>query len=133
MPAQSRAPSDSTLRRRLLARWKEDGQPSCPLCATPIADGEKYQASLVFGAVVHRLCASFPAHQSVHDPRHCPEYEHIPSPQHSHWCRCPKLGVVNMIVWARRSGLPTIDVPAAFSPGGLFKSSVFVGADAIVV
>ncbi len=117
MPPQPRVASDSTLRRRLLARWEEDGRPPCPLCGTPIAEGEKRQASLVFGAVVHRLCASFPAHQPAHDPRRCPEYEHIPAPRRPQWCRCPKLGVVNMIIWARRNGMSTIDVPTLFSPG----------------
>lgn len=117
MTAQPPVPSDSALRRRLLARWKEDGRPPCQLCGTPIAEDEKRQVSLVFGAVVHQLCASFPAHQSAHDPRRCSEYEHIPAPRRPEWCRCPKLGVVNMIVWARRNGMRTIDVPTLFSPG----------------
>lgn len=117
MPTQPQVPSDSTLRRRLLARWEEDSRPPCPICGTLIIDDEKRQVSLVFGAVVHRLCASFPAHQRTHDPLRCPEYEHIPSPRDPDWCRCPRLGVVNMIVWARRNGMPTVDVPTLFSPG----------------
>lgn len=118
MPTQPRVPSDSTLRRRLLASWEEDGRPPCPLCGTPIAEDEKRQVSLVFRAVVHRLCASFLAHQGAHDPQRCREYEHIPSPScPPEWCRCPRLGVVNMIVWARRNGMPTVDVPTLFSPG----------------
>jgi hypothetical protein len=117
MPAQPRVPSDSALRRGLLASWEEGGRPPCPLCGTPIAEGEKRQVSLVFGAVVHRLCASFPAHRSAHDPRQCPEYEHIPAPRHPELCRCPRLGVVNMIVWARRNGVATVSVATHLSPG----------------
>jgi hypothetical protein len=47
----------------------------------------------------------------------CPEYKHIPAPRRPEWWRCPKPGVVNMIVWARRNGMLAIDVSTLFSPG----------------
>jgi hypothetical protein len=106
--------SDGTRRRELRRSWQTGGKPPCPLCGTPISDDEKSQVSLVFQAVVQRLCASHPVYASAHDAEICPGYAHCTRPA---WCRCPRIGAVNAIVWARRAGKPAVEVAAALSPG----------------
>lgn len=106
--------SEGARRRELRRSWEAQGKLLCPLCGTSIADDEKSQVSLVFEAVVHRLCASFPVYASVHDAESCPGHAHCTRPA---WCRCPRISAVNAIVWARRMGMPAIEVPTALSPG----------------
>jgi|GEM_PF-3075689 len=114
MTTEPRPRSDAALRRELRRNWEAEGKPPCPLCGTPIAEDENSQVSLVFKAVVHRFCASHPIYASVNDAETCPGYAHCTRPA---WCRCPRIGAVNKIVWARRMGMATIDVPTALSPG----------------
>jgi hypothetical protein len=114
MTAEEKSRSESALRRELRLRWESQGKSPCPLCGTTIADDDKYQVSLVFHAVVHRLCASHPVCASDRDAANCPGYAHFTRPA---WCRCPRIGAVNAIVWARRMGMPVIEVPTALSPG----------------
>jgi hypothetical protein len=118
---EPRPRSDAALRRDLRRGWEAEGKPPCPLCGTRIAEDEKSCASLVFKAVVHRLCASYPVYASAHQAETCPGYAGCPLGRlRTHpglWCRCPGTSAVNRIVWARHTGMATVDVPTALSPG----------------
>lgn len=113
MERVDRRPSDATARRALRREWEAAGRPPCRICEQQISDHEKTYASLVWNAVVHRLCSTVVGSSAV-NAADCPETDRCTWPQ---FCPCPHASVVNAIVAAHRNGLASIDLPTDGSPG----------------
>ncbi|MEU9247507.1 hypothetical protein [Streptomyces sp. NPDC048385] len=115
--------SDSAIRRAIRRQWEADGHPPCSICRTPIADDEISYASQIYKTVVHRLCCSAPIGASTVIAEQCSKIRETRDEdagdfcEYPRFCRCPLAGAVNMIVFARRIGLPVIEVSTAASPG----------------
>lgn len=72
---------------------------------------------------MHRLCCSAPIGASAVIAEQCSKIRETLDEDavdfcvYPRFCRCPLAGAVNMIVFARRIGLPVVEVCTAASPG----------------
>src|SRR5258708_39483602 len=102
MTTEPRPRSDAALGRELRRNWEAEGKPPCPLCVTRIAEDEKTYASLLFRAVVHQLCASYPVYASAHQAETCPGHGASPLAtlrlHPGRFYPCPPLCYVNKVL-----------------------------------